>query len=121
MPGHDADRERPFIVVACASQTNLYVPSVNVTCHVSSPMSVTSVDLLTPGPVRSKLCMSDWSSTWIVYSPGSRCVTWRRVASVSEIVKPSAADARLQRGVVGGRRAAGSGDDGEQQEQKTTP
>src|SRR4051794_8076469 len=56
----------PFIVVTCTSQTNLYVPFLKVTFHVCSPTSVTPVDLLTPGPVRSKLCISDRSLTWIV-------------------------------------------------------
>src|SRR5262249_55250048 len=57
---------RPFIVVGWMSHRNLYVPSVNVTFHVCEPISVTPVDLLTPGPVRSKLCMSERSLTWIV-------------------------------------------------------
>src|SRR4051794_3912856 len=56
----------PFIDVTCTSQTNLYVPFVKVTFHVCSPTSVTPVDLLTPGPVRSKLCISERSLTWIV-------------------------------------------------------
>ena len=32
--------------------------------------------------------MSDWSTTWIEYVPGSRCVTFAPEASVREIVKP---------------------------------
>jgi hypothetical protein len=54
----------------------LYVPSVNVTVQVVVPIVSIPVDSFTPGPNRSKLWMSAWSFTSIVYVPGSRCVTF---------------------------------------------
>ena len=49
---------------------------MNVTVHVVEPVVATPVDSFTPGPNRSKLWMSAWSLTLIVYVPGSRCVTF---------------------------------------------
>ena len=65
----------PIIEAGCASHTYVYVPSANVTVQVVMPVVSTPVASLTPGPNRSKLWMSAWSLTLIVYVPGSRCVT----------------------------------------------
>src|ERR671939_254155 len=45
----------PCMIDGCASQTYLYVPSVNVTVHVAEPTDSTSVAWLTPGPGRAKV------------------------------------------------------------------
>src|SRR5262249_6669664 len=77
-----------FIVEACASQTNVYVPSMNVTVQVSSPVSSMEVASSTFGPLIWKLCSTPWSTTWMSYAPGSRCLTAAPLASFSEIVNP---------------------------------
>src|SRR5262249_191906 len=63
----------PCITFTCASHWNVYVPSVNVTLHVTSTISSMLVAWSTPpGPERWKLWIVDRSCTWIVYVPGSR-------------------------------------------------
>ena len=42
----------PFMMLACGSQTNLYVPFLRVTRKVFVPVPLTLVLTLTPGPVR---------------------------------------------------------------------
>src|SRR5205807_10612035 len=53
----------PFMIVGCASQTNVYVPTLSVTSQSDVPVPSTVVAWLTPGPARWKLWMSDWSLT----------------------------------------------------------
>ena len=45
----------PFICTGWASQRNVYVPSVNVTVHVTVTVPSRGVDMSTPGPRRWKL------------------------------------------------------------------
>ena len=77
----------PAMSFACGSQTYEYLPSTNVTVHVTRPISSTVVVTLTPGPERWKLWKSERSSTMTRYSPGSSCVTTAPCSLRSEIVK----------------------------------
>src|SRR5213079_15641 len=68
--GGGGDETAPTVKLPCmsdgwASQLYLYVPSVNVTVHVTEPTNSMSVAWLTPGPWRSKLWMLAWSFTSI--------------------------------------------------------
>src|SRR5207245_5839893 len=51
----------PFIVVGCASQTNVYVPTLSVTSQSDVPVPSTVRPRLPPGPARWQLRMAAWS------------------------------------------------------------
>jgi hypothetical protein len=61
------------------------VPATSVTFHVAIPMNETVVVWSTPGPLRWKLWLDDWSLTVIVYDPAGSDVTAAPVESVKEI------------------------------------
>jgi hypothetical protein len=56
----------PFMEDACASHWKWYVPGCNVTDQLSEPVPLMLVLSSTPGPLRWKLCMLEWSETLIV-------------------------------------------------------
>src|SRR6266550_1756417 len=77
----------PFMIGACGSHTNLYVPFFNVTAQVNVPLAPTDVFLFRPGPLRWKLWMLDRSLMTILYLPAFRLVTFA-VPFFNVIVKP---------------------------------
>src|SRR5439155_16679167 len=59
----------PRMIEACGSHTNLYVPFFSFTVQVVVPTAATLVFLLTPGPLRWKLCIDERSRMTILYVP----------------------------------------------------
>src|SRR3954463_857529 len=51
------------MIVACGSQTYVYLPFFSVTFQVEVPVPPTDVVLLTPGPLRRKLWILDLYET----------------------------------------------------------
>jgi hypothetical protein len=77
----------PFMTAECGSHWKWYEPGWRSTVHVVEPTKSTVVERSTPGPVRWKSWLADWSVTSIVYVPGVSSVTGDPPL-VSEMVNP---------------------------------
>jgi hypothetical protein len=81
--------------VACGSHWYVYVPTANVTVHVTVPVKGTVVSSFTFVPKRWKLCWSDDRSLTITsYVPAAMSVSATPFASVIAIVESGPTVAR---------------------------